>query len=652
MVMGKAWTSLPRTSKNGNVSISNPTVQLLQVLSSVFRNIPKGSIVVAASDCILELPMDNEEEEDWFERYNNCVVGVAVPALLNTAKNHGVFVLNKGAVTGFLQKPSPATMKEMECCVFNGNQAWIDTGVVAFFGSSATALWNLASTLDACTESGLRRLYQDEPLPESITLEEFARQRALRVELYTHIMMASSFQTFEAYKQACGSDGLPLQVLQNLYSTLSSFPLQAIAIPQGTFTHLGTSRELLEFYFGQSQTVKRAHAFLPYSPQTCVAINVVIEATDTCVVGESSVVEHSHIFAKHVDVGSKCLLSGVRGSCESLIIPSSMIFQMIPLSSNDDAFVYMYLGLDDGIKSGETMWGVPIKEILSKTGLDQLDIWSDKNDKTVWKARIHPIFQSRTNDCVYDDLFYWIYELRQNENKTLSPRAMASMEIWKSLSRLPLCKIRQRANAVAEISYRENLQMNVLPSTVSNHCRAVGSVLRRRQHVECNIEPIVGNFAATGHWSKEVKTFVNMLGEVFLESFDRGDYDIAGRASMILGDLLLRLAASKSEPIRASFDSDSQVNRVKELRTTEQSFQMVMSNLSDSFSRSDVSHNTLVTCAAAMERYSSEMTQYCIVTNSNSPSLLPRISTTPLDTWVIAAAPARIDLAGGWSECI
>jgi hypothetical protein len=169
--------------------------------------------------------------------------------------------------------------------------------------------------------------------------------------------------------------------------------------------------------------------------------------------------------------------------------------------------------------------------------------------------------------------------------------------------------------------------------------------------VECNIEPLVGNFAATGHWSKEVKTFVNVLGEVFLESFDRGDYDIAGRSSMILGDLLRRLAASKVEPIRASCYPDSQVNRVKKLKTTEQSFQMVMANLSDSFSRSDVSYNTLVTCAAAMERYSSEMTQ-CCVTNSNSPSLLPRISTTPLDTWVIAAAPARIDLAGGWSKCI
>ena len=176
------------------------------------------------------------------------------------------FVISKGNVTEFLQKPSPARMKETPCCVFNENQAWIDTGVVAFLGRSATALWQLSSTLDACTERGLRRLYQDEASPESQSLQEFARQRALRVELYTHMMMASSFPSFEAYNQACGNDGVPLQVLQNLYSTLSSFPLQAIAIPQGTFTHLGTSRELLEFYFGPSQqTVRRAHAFLPVS---------------------------------------------------------------------------------------------------------------------------------------------------------------------------------------------------------------------------------------------------------------------------------------------------------------------------------------------------------------------------------------------------
>ena len=282
-----------------------------------------------------------------------------------------------------------------------------------------------------------------------------------------------------------------------------------------------------------------------------------MEATNACVVGESSVVEHSHIVAKHVHVGRKCLVSGVHGSCDSLVIPNKMIFQMVSLSSdNNDAFVYMYLGLDDGIKSGETMWGMPINEILSKTGLDRLDIWNvDEDDKTVWKAHIHPIVQSSTNECIHDDLFYWIYELKQNENTTLSARALTSLRKWKSLSRLPLCEIRQRANAAAEIRYRENLQINVLPNTVSNHCRAIENVIRRRQHVECNIEPFVGNFAATGHWSKEVREFVKMLGELFLESVDRGDYDIAGRASMILGDLLQRLAASMGEPIESKLQS-------------------------------------------------------------------------------------------------
>jgi fucokinase len=57
--------------------------------------------------------------------------------------------------------------------------------------------------------------------------------------------------------------------------------------------------------------------------------------------------------------------------------------------------------------------------------------------------------------------------------------------------------------------------------------------------------------------------------------------------------------------------------------------------------------NALRACAAAMERRALHLTERCV---TKPMSFGTRVSPAPLDTWVIATAPARIDLSGGWSD--
>lgn len=658
MTLGKAFTSLPIVNEEEVVEISNPTVLLLNVLSKVFHNVPKGSIVVAASDCLLDLPISSNEI-DW-SVYQNAVMGVAVPAPLETAKNHGVFCIHDGNVTQLLQKPNVEEMKNTVHCVWDGDEkAWIDTGVVAYLPGAAHVLRSLASSMERCTERGLRRLYneqqQEQHSPKESSLEEFACQQALRVELYTHLMMASSFSNFDDYRQACG--GLSFDILQDLYSKLSPFPLQALAVSTGTFTHLGTSREMLD-HLSQKAQVKRAKSLVPYAPQSFVAINTVIETNDSCTIGENSVLEHVHASAKTVDVGNECLVSGIRGTFgDSLTIPQGMIFQMIPIKGNGTTeHVYMYLGLDDGIKSGTTIWGMPMEQVLQRTGLKHNDVWDyDEKDTTVWKARIHPIVQSDMNTCMHNDVFYWITELveSQDSQEPLSERALASLGIWMKLPRLSLSEIGQRADAVAEFQYRDHLEKHVYAKTVARQCLAIQDILVNRLQTECGgLEAFIGLFHATSRWSTELAELVHMFDSVILETFDLGHYDIAGRASMILSELFSRLSAGQMEAVDASTNSEHSIEHaeLETLRVTNRDSLTNLVSLRDSILQHAMTSSSLESCALALERCASAMTERCVAYDSFSPASLPRIDPAPLDTWVVATAPARIDLAGGWSD--
>lgn len=651
MVLGKAWTSLPLSLGEEQVEVSNPTVLLVQVLSQVFQNIPQGSLVVAASDCILDLPVTSETL-DW-KMYENGVLGIAVPAPLHTAKNHGVFCINKEkGVTQFLQKPSPETMRQTPHCVFavedrDKERAWIDTGVVAFLaGGAADTMRSLASSMERCTVRGLRRLYENKQHEsENESLETFARRHVLRVELYTHIIMAFSCPSFDDYLQMCGSDGsLTRETLQELYTLLSPFSLQAMALPTGSFTHLGTSREMVQFLTQDDNCmlVKRARALVPFDDDSSsvVVANTHIKA-NTCTIGDGSVLEHVHIAASsEVEIGMECLLSGLRGTCDSLTIPDQMILQMLPLKK--EGYVYMYLGLDDGIKSGTTMWGMPMEHVMRRAGLAKSDIWDD-DDTTVWKARIHPVVVSETSSFLHDDLFLWITELIQSQDsphEPLAERAKGSLAKWNNLPRLSVSEIRHEADAVAEFKYRDCLEKRIV----------LREIVMNRQHNECSIEAFIDSSSFPGTttcWPDDLKDLTMMFDSVILDAFDEESYDVSGRACMIASELFSKLATS-IETVDSLMPSD--LEELEGLRVTNRESIETIVNLRNSILSRGATSTRLEACAVAMERCASAMTERCCVVKSTSPAFLPRIEHAPLNTWVVATAPARIDLAGGWSD--
>jgi hypothetical protein len=365
MILGKAWTSLPSSKYR------NPTIWLIHQLELLFHKskIPKGSLVVAATDCLISFGPQLEDydvdDDDNTNSINSDIVdpwtvlGVAVPAPLNTAKNHGVYIMpesvlpqslsssssssssstinvkegmstrfniatpvdvwQKPTLTQLLGEKESTTNKNTKSSVMgvdqsslsknnlssevtpsspscfditgrDGKQAWIDVGIVIFYPKAFDTLLQLADgILSKCTRKGLEAAYNtntnsnnnnnnnnknddDEnntttKVSSSLSLETYAKQNALKIDLYTDILhnipRTKQLQTpttattttiaddkvvmsSEDDNAAATPNSHSLQQ-KNLEHALSNLLLKVLVAPNGSFLHLGTTQELVDF---------------------------------------------------------------------------------------------------------------------------------------------------------------------------------------------------------------------------------------------------------------------------------------------------------------------------------------------------------------------------------------------------------------------
>jgi fucokinase len=636
MVLGKSWTTLA-TSTNRQVQLTNPTFLIVQKLTYLLRGIPRGSLVVAASDTLLHLPVTNDTY-DW-NSYPNAVIGLAVPAPLETAKNHGVYVLDDHQKTEsiepvryFLQKPSVANMHQNAATFDHHGEAcaWIDTGVVIFLPTAARALRELAThQLACCTWQGLERLWDEQAIQVGKSLEDFATDHVVKVELYTHLLMAlttkDSTNTLEDYLNR--HSDLSTDILKSIHGALSLFPLLTLVNPSGRFLHLGTSRELVYFLTqGSAETGKdercqsmgqELHLSTYYqslitptpSLENIVCYNSLIQTFGANLfIGDGSVLEHVHVTASvNISIGRECLVSGWRGEYtqNSIHLPHRTCLQVMPLLQ-DDLYVVMMFGLHDDIKLWDKVHGINADTFLEGTGLE--DLWEPNEKAILWTARLHPVVEAVDIPRLFD----WIQSLQQTGHVPES-----QIEYYKSCRRLSFQQIRRLSNAEKEWAFRYDLERLVIP---------VHLKLWNRLHSECDVS------------AASTSRVLDTLSEISWKAVLTEQYDICGRALMV-GSASL---ADKSSATLAGELSVEAEALFRQLRNDDGKIDACRNIFKFCFTSLAEGHLLL-------ERAASFMTEICVC-GVSLPSMPRENKPALVDTWVIAAAPARIDLAGGWSD--
>ncbi|KAI2504221.1 L-fucokinase [Fragilaria crotonensis] len=363
--------------------------------------------------------------------------------------------------------------------------AWIDTGIVVFLPKAAAALRELAQQeLSCCCWDGLQGMWERHKLSSTgdenpSSIDDFAHAHAMKVDLYTHMMMAlathsSETSTLEEYLRR--HNDLPENILTGIYQRLSPFQLQTLLVPDGQFLHLGTSKELVQFLVqgtrdlqgdgvpspdalrtrliaDDMQLASEYQSLLvpsPYlNPSTTnhhmCCYNSLIQTTGKLQIGQGCVLEHVHVQHGTVDIciGEGCLISGWRGdlgstpSKSNIVIPSKTCLQVIPLVE-EQKFVIMVFGLEDNIKDWHKVHGVDAGVFLQMTGMD--DLWDSQEKQMLWTAKLHPV----VTEIDLPELFAWVQELQETGEII---QCTASLNFYKSHRRLSLEQIRRLSDA-------------------------------------------------------------------------------------------------------------------------------------------------------------------------------------------------------------
>lgn len=661
MVLGKAWTSLPCYDDR----VSTPLHLWIDTCRLWFeRSLPVGSIVVVATDTLVQVDLQEGDSLDWSKHDPSAVVGLAVPAPVATASRHGVYQVttNDNRATNIqpcrrvYQKPSVELLHQdrvtFPSSISDESLAWIDTGVIVFLPQAAATLRQLASSgpLQACTRDGLRTLWEG----TGSNFQSFAEEKALSIDLYTHILQALSLEADGNDKTAYRSEYLkeyegsaPVAVLEGVYDAMVQHSLHIWTIPTGRFLHLGTTRELHDFIlfgctdglmdasladgdevlirrrqlcrqFGETLGLSRRTQSL-LLPETFVApCSVIVQSMviGPVRIGARTVVEHCCLLAREkVSIGVDCLVSGLRPTCleeRAWTLPDQMIMQMVPFQnrsskSGGEAFVLVVLGLDDGIKSRSTLFGLPVDEFLAQLGLKESDLWEADVKQILWTAKLHPILSNNKSVC---DVYGWLDEYCRTGKCSLGT---GSLEQWKTCQRLSLSELRDQASACHEFAYRHVLSRLRLCAS-----DAVQGISERR-HTTVVVQDVVDD---AQWWTRDA--ILSVFCSALQEAESALEFDVASRVARVLSSYFFG-NASASNQLDILPKCISTLLKVRpETNYDEVGVQ---------FGRLSQHHTHL-----CLSRWLTKL--------DDEPSPSPSI----FNQWVVATAPVRIDLSGGWSD--
>jgi fucokinase len=309
-----------------------------------------GQVLVAAGDALIRF----DPQTVSFGKPGLTTVGCAAsPA---EAARHGVFCAAKdGRVRRYLQKPS---VKEQHAsgAIDSSGHAVLDAGIMSFDGAAAAALLR-ALPIDSTRELLLNH----------------------GIDLYREICCAlgteATLEHFIATARASGSTWSSAD-LAALYPALRSIPFHLELLPELSFLHFGSTRQLIE-------------SGIALSGSTLLSVGNDIHASGS-ICGDYSWVEGCGIAAP-LTLGGRNVVTGVDVTAP-LTLPSGACLDVLA-GAGATQFVRCY-GVDDDFKRpasrGATFCGVPLQEWLGLADISPESIWDSPHDRSLWNARLFP----------------------------------------------------------------------------------------------------------------------------------------------------------------------------------------------------------------------------------------------------------------------
>jgi hypothetical protein len=355
-----------------------------------------GQVVVAAGDALIRFDASNLRLDLAGITMLGCA---AEPA---EASRHGVYCLGPdGELVLYLQKPAPAEQKAAGAIDATGKSA-LDLGVMSMDAAAAARLVGAFG---------------------AISKEQILRHG---VDLYREICCAlGSSATAAHYVRSARASGStwPDDMFGTLFPQLRAIPAQVRLLPDCSFLHFGSTRQLIES--GRALVDQGVG-------DRFLALNNSLDLGGL-IAGRDSWIEGCRL-SDALELAGRNVVVGVDVD-ERLPLPREACLDVVEGRDRRGAAVWFVRcygiadGFKDSIRQGARFCGWPVLEWLAAVGATPEDVWPDIRpgeedlaSRSLWNARVFPAQAEASN------LRRWLWMFAPDSAKAANKQAFLAAD--------------------------------------------------------------------------------------------------------------------------------------------------------------------------------------------------------------------------------
>ena len=432
---GKIFIPVPGES-DSTLGLTLLDRQLPRYLSLPAAPEKTGQVIVTSGDVFL----DFDSSRLRFDRLGITAVGCLADPKLASA--HGVFCpAPDGGVKKFLQKPSIEDQDKQGAIDRHGRSV-LDIGIMSL--DSAAAIRLIAACHPKRGRGGR--------LAWSGRAGRLVQERGL--DFYREICCALGRDTdLRSYIEEVRRTGSPLSSaeLKVLYDTFSPIPFFVETVPACIFLHFGTLRQLMESgadLISLDKGTSNAHAPIILNSEV---------GPGGAVIGKDAWVEGCRVHAA-LSLGGENVVAGINID-RRLALPQRACLDVLEgeEAGGKKAWFVRCYDVDDQFHlskgRGGRLNGLPLEEWLEVMDAEEDEIWDRRlspGERTAWKGRFFPVLDNPSQVSAW----LWLFDL------TAATELQKS--VWRESRRLSLADMARLASQAAFHSRRLDIRADAL----------------------------------------------------------------------------------------------------------------------------------------------------------------------------------------------
>ncbi|XP_051884438.1 L-fucose kinase isoform X2 [Pristis pectinata] len=587
---GRSFTCFPMENPTGKAEalVCNIDVLLHLMTHKLGPGSPPG-VWVCSTDMILTVPSYPDICWDGFSG----VRVVSIPGTVSYARNHGVYLIDReGYICDIIYKGTEEKIKE--CALQDGRVPLLSI----FFDILLCMARHIGK--EAFVDGARRILQSGDITPPSTDAATMSSARAA------------------------------------LWQELRGIPITAVLITDGGYDYMSlspddhirnlTRRGNVSDCFVSRHVVYSKLTHPALLNENCSVINSLLDGETR--VDANSVVQHCHLEGS-IHLGSGCLLSGVdvpsslalqrRQLCDVIIQGHHIRLRGLQLRT------FTIMGRLDDLQvpfsnRSSTFLNVPWSTFFERTGIKKEEMWAPSRlENNLLNAQLFPILHASEPIGLEDVL--WL--LGRQDGRDLRK--------WQSAWRLSMREILSCLDQQAELAWRQQLFL-------ARAQHQVQSTLHTRR--DSSLCPLIRAAVCEGHEQQILHT----LDTVAATTKDLG---VAARALACVADVLGCMARG-----RGGLRSGPAANRtwtgafrLLESGNVALGVEKLTEERSKWLSRPDL----LVRAARHYEGAEQILIRQAVMSAHEFISM-SKAELPPMNHWLVAECPARIDISGGWSD--